>query len=103
MASGRKTSLSVALTSDCQQELRSWQRSTTISVGLARRGRIILLLSSGVSVSDVSRTVGMGRPHVYKWARRFILNGIDGLRDKTGRGRKTGGTTPWTASERGRW
>lgn len=94
MASGRKTSLSIALTAECQRELGSWQRSTTISMGLARRGRIILLLSSGASVSEVSRTVGMERPHVYKWARRFIEKGIDGLCDKSGRGRKRGKATP---------
>jgi hypothetical protein len=94
MASGRKTSLSIALTGDCRRELRAWQRSTTIPMGLARRGQIILLLSSGVSVSEVSRTVGMERPHVYKWARRFIQNGIDGLSDKPGRGRGREAETP---------
>ena len=94
MPSGPKTSLSIALTDDCRRELRSWQRSTTISAGLARRARIILLLSSGTSVSDVSRTVGIERPHVYKWARRFIQKGLHGLRDKPGRGRKPAKPTP---------
>ena len=86
MPRGRRTSLVITLSREDLLELRSWQRSTTIPAGLARRGRIILLLSSGASVSDVSRTVGIQRPHVYKWAHRFIEHGIGGLRDKSGRG-----------------
>ena len=88
MAQGRKTKLVICLTAEGQRELESWQRSTTIPVGLARRGRIILLLSAGAPVSRVARTVGIQRPHVYKWARRFLEQGIEGLRDKLGRGRK---------------
>ena len=88
MPSGRRTGLVVSPSVEVQRQLESWQRSTTIPSGLARRGRIILLLSSGVSVSEVSRRVGMERCHVYKWARRFIHRGIDGLCDSPGRGRR---------------
>ena len=80
------------MTAASLRELKSWQRSTTISVGLARRGQIILMLSNGDSVSEVSRTVGIERPHVYKWARRLIVRGIQGLVDKRGRGRKKAAT-----------
>ncbi len=88
MVQGRKTSLSIALSPDQQVELESWQRSTTVSAGLARRARIILMLSQGVSCSAISRTVDIERPHIYKWAHRFLHNGIQGLSDKPGRGRK---------------
>ena len=88
MSSGRKTGLVVSPSLEVQRQLESWQRSTTIPSGLARRARVILLLSSGVSVSEVSRRVGIERCHVYKWARRFIQQGIDGLHDSPGRGRK---------------
>ena len=40
MARGRKTSLTIRLTPAERQTLLAWQRSTTISAGLARRGRI---------------------------------------------------------------
>ena len=50
--------------------------------GSSPTGQIILMLSNGDSVSEVSRTVGIERPHVYKWARRFIVRGIQGLVDK---------------------
>ena len=67
--------------------LESWQRSTTIQAGLARRGRIILLLSEGASISHISRTVGIRRRFIYKWVVRFQSLGVPGLSDKPGRGR----------------
>jgi len=88
MVQGRKTSLSIALSPEQQCELESWQRSTTVSAGRARRARIILMLAQGVSCSAISRTVDIERPHIYKWANRFLRDGIHGLSDKPGRGRK---------------
>ncbi|MFC1525188.1 helix-turn-helix domain-containing protein [Candidatus Latescibacterota bacterium] len=82
MPQGRRTRLRVPLTREIREELESWQRSTTIPAGLARRGRAILLLVDGVSVSDVSRLVGMERRHVYKWARRFLAFRVAGLHDR---------------------
>src|SRR5262249_14123838 len=45
MPRGRKTALTIQLTRRERQTLMAWQRSTTIPAGLARRGRIILLLA----------------------------------------------------------
>lgn len=88
MARGRKTSLTVTLTAEERDELEFWQRCTTLPVGLVRRGRIILLRADGVSISDISRTVGMARRFVAKWIKCFLAEGMDGLADKPGRGRK---------------
>lgn len=88
MARGRKTSLAVTLTAEERNELESWQRSTTMRVGLVRRGKVVLLRADGVSISDISRTVHMARQYVRKWIKRFLVAGIDGLADKPGRGRK---------------
>ncbi len=84
---GRKTQLRVALTPGDRTILESWQHSTTIDSGLARRGRIILLMSEGASISDISRTVGIRRRFIYKWVERFQTLGVPGLSDKTRRGR----------------
>ena len=54
MASGRKTSLTIDLTPEERQTLLAWQRSTTISAGRARRGRIILLVADGVPISLIA-------------------------------------------------
>jgi hypothetical protein len=87
MPRGRKTSFTIHLTPAQRQTLLAWQRSTTISAGLARRGRIILLLADGVTITDIAAAVGMSRRHIYKWVQRFLLQGLDGLQDKPGRGR----------------
>ena len=86
MSRGRKTSLTIRLTPAQRQALLTWQRATTISVGLARRGRIILLMADGMPISDVAVTVGISRRFVYKWVQRFLAEGVEGLADKPGRG-----------------
>jgi transposase len=86
MPRGRKTSFTIHLTPAQRQTLLAWQRSTTISAGLARRGRIILLLADGVTITDIAAAVGMSRRHSYKWVQRFLQQGLEGLQDKPGRG-----------------
>ena len=86
MARGRKTSLTIRLTPAERQTLLAWQRATTISAGRARRGRIILLVADGVTITDIAATVGISRRFVYKWVQRFLLAGMEGLADKLGRG-----------------
>jgi len=66
----------------------AWQRSTTIPAGRARRGRIILLVADGVPISHIADTVGISRRFVYKWAKRFLQYGVEGLADKPGRGHR---------------
>ena len=87
MAQGRRTSVVVELTPEDRRTLESWQRSTTIMAGPARRGRIVLMLADGSSVTDIARAVGMRRRFIYKWAQRFTDQGVPGLNDKPGRGR----------------
>ena len=88
MPRGRKTALTIRLTSAERRLLLAWQRSTTIPAGRARRGRIILLVADGMSITDIAATVGISRRFVYKWVQRFLAHGIAGLSDKPGRGAK---------------
>ena len=88
MPRGRKTSFTIHLTPAQRQTLLAWQRSTTISAGLARRGRMILLLADGVTITDIAAAVGMSRRHIYKWVQRFVQQGLEGLHDKPGRGHR---------------
>jgi len=88
MGQGRTTSLGIRLTPAERRTLLAWQRSTTtISAGRARRGRIIVLVAQGMSISAVAATVGISRRFVYKWVQRFLDQGLAGLADKPGRGR----------------
>ena len=97
MVRGRKTSLSIQLTPAEHQTLLAWQRSTTIAAGQARRGRIILLMADGVPISDIAATVGISRRFVYKWVRRFLEHGVEGLTDKSGRGSRLRGPSTMCA------
>ena len=84
MARGRKTSVSLRLTPADRQTLLSWQRSSTIPAGRARRGRIIVQLADGVPIAHIAATVGISRRFVYKWVQRFMQDGVEGLADKPG-------------------
>jgi len=82
MPRGRTTSFIIRLTPAQRQTLMGWQRATAIPAGLARRGRIILLLADGMTITDIAATVGMSRRHVYKWVRRFVQHGLEGLQSQ---------------------
>ena len=102
MTRGRKTSLTIRLTPAERQTLRAWQRSTTIPAGRARRGRIILLLADGRTISTIAATVGISRRFVYKWVQRFLEEGVEGLADKPGRGSRHRSSPPVLPEEYGR-
>jgi transposase len=65
-----------------------WQRSSTLPAGLARRGRLILLLSEGRSVKEAAYIAGLAPNNARKWVRRFLQQGVAGLDDQPGRGRR---------------
>jgi hypothetical protein len=101
MARGRKTSLTITLTPAERRTLLAWQRATTVSAGLARRGRMILLVADGVTITDIAAMVGISRRFVYKWAQRFLAQGVEGLANKPGRGRVPRQATPAGAARHG--
>ena len=90
MPRGRKTSLLIRLTPAERLTLLTWQRSTTIPAGLARRARLLLLLADGVTITEAAATVGLSRRHTYKWIQRFRQEGVEGLVDRPGRGQRPG-------------
>src|SRR5947209_12110968 len=85
---GRKSSLTITLTPDARGELERWQRAPTCHGGLARRGRVLLLLERGETLKQAARLGGMSVRHVRKWAERFRAQGLAGLHDKPRPGRK---------------
>jgi transposase len=52
------------------------------------RARIILLRAQGVKVEEVARQLGVSVTCVSKWSSRFEAQGLEGLKDAPGRGRK---------------
>ncbi len=85
---GRKTSLHVVLTAQERDQLERRLRCTTTSLGLARRSRAILGVADGLPLVEVARLVDLTEKHVRKWVQRFLKDRLDGLRDRSGRGRK---------------
>ena len=90
MPRGRRTSFTIRLTPAERLTLLAWLRATTIRAGQARRARLLLLLADGMTITDAAATVGLSRRHTYKWIRRFVQEGLEGLADKPGRGRRRG-------------
>jgi CRP-like cAMP-binding protein len=88
MARGRTTSLTIRLTPAERLTLLAWQRAPSIPAGLARRARMLLLLADGMTITDIAATVGLSRRHVYKWIRRFVQEGFEGLHEKPGPGQR---------------
>ena len=67
--------------------LTSWTRSSSLRAGLAQRARIVLLAADGVGTNEIVRRVGLSKPAVIGWKRRYAAEGIDGLDDRPKSGR----------------
>jgi len=78
MAHGRLTSLTIRLAPAERLMLLPWQRATTISAGVARRARIVVLLADGMTITDIATMVGRRRRHVSTWVQRFLHEGLQG-------------------------
>jgi transposase len=71
-----------------RRELQRVANASTSTTREARRARIILLRADGHSQAEVATKVGVNRPVVVQWERRFRRQGLSGLREAKGRGRK---------------
>lgn len=85
---GRKLSFHIALSEEERAELNRRCRMTTVSVGDWKRARAILLLDAKNTEKETAERCGLGVRIVRKWARRYLEEGLAGLRDRPGRGRK---------------
>jgi hypothetical protein len=77
----------VDLTHGDREELLSWTRSPSLKAGLAQRARVVLLAADGVGTGEIVRRVGLSKPAVIGWKRRFAAEGIAGLDDRPKSGR----------------
>src|SRR5512142_1179986 len=62
--------------------LQSWLRSPSIRGGLAQRARIVLLAADGVGTNEICRRLGVTRPTVSAWKKRYLAEGVGGLDDR---------------------
>ncbi len=71
-----------------RQELLRLVRASSSSQRDVRRARIVLLRAEGKTQEETAREVGVNRPVVGLWEQRFRGQGLAGLKDAKGRGRK---------------
>ena len=65
-----------------REVLESWLRAPSLRAGLVQRARIVLLAADGVAVKDIVERVGVSKPTVIGWKKRYASEGIGGLEDR---------------------
>jgi transposase len=69
--------------------LERWVRAHGTPQSIATRARVVLMAADGESNSAIARALGISRPTVIMWRRRFAEGGSQALSEvKEGRGRK---------------
>lgn len=77
----------VGMADEDRAELQRWMRSPSLPAGLAQRARIVLLADEGVGTNEIARRVGVSKPTVIAWKKRYASEGIAGLDDRAKSGR----------------
>ncbi len=82
-------SLTVAMEMPAEDraELTRWTRTPSLRAGLAQRARIVLLTDEGVGTNEIVERVGVSKPMVIAWKKRYAAEGIVGLDDRPKAGR----------------
>jgi transposase len=70
------------LTAAARAELESLASRRKTGQALALRSRIVLGCASGLQNKEVAAQLGVDPVTVSKWRRRFLADGVDGLRDE---------------------
>jgi transposase len=68
-------------------ELGRWLRAPSLRAGLVQRARIVLLAADGVGTKEIVERVGVSKPTVIAWKKRYLAEGIAGLADRPKPGR----------------
>lgn len=82
------TTAVLELTPEERLQLERMVRRKTGSQRDGLRARIVLRRAAGAREMDVARALGVSLTTVSTWSRRFELQGLEGLKDRPGRGRK---------------
>jgi len=74
--------VAVTLSDETRAELEAMTRSRSLPNSLIRRVEIVLLAAGGRTDSEISESLGVSRPTVVMWRRRFAAEGLAGLYDE---------------------
>jgi transposase len=76
------------ITPDDRAVLRGWSSATQAPAALVQRARILLLAAEGVANTEIAERLGVSRPTVIAWRKRYASEGLSrGLADRHRRGR----------------
>jgi hypothetical protein len=68
--------------------LRRWSSATQIPAVVVQRAKILLLAAKGVANTEIADRLGISRPTVIAWRKRYTHEGLaHGLADRPRRGR----------------
>jgi transposase len=76
----------IHLTADETQKLTRLARSSTTSVRLARRARIVLLAADGLDNEEIAARIDVGRVQVGRWRARYAQGGLAAIERDLPRG-----------------
>ena len=68
--------------------IRQLVRSRTVPAGIFQRALIVQWSSEGLTPTEIAHRLPMKWDNVVKWIRRFNQQGLSGLQERPGRGRK---------------
>src|SRR5512135_1886809 len=65
-----------------REVLETWLRAPSMPAGMVARARIVVLAADGVGTNEICRRVGVTRPTVGAWQRRYAVESLGGLEDR---------------------
>jgi len=71
-----------------REQLESWSRSRRAEKRLVERAAIVLRRAAGEKSVKIAQELGLETDSITRWVKRFNESGLDGLKDREGRGRK---------------
>jgi len=80
--------VAVRMAAEDRAELTRWTRTPSMRAGLVQRARIVLLADEGVATNEIVERVGVSKPTVIAWKKRYAAEGIAGLDDRPKSGRR---------------
>jgi putative transposase len=93
-----RKSVKFELTAEQESTLKMWVGSHRTQQRYSRRAYVVLLSAQGLTLEQISERSGLNRTNCLKWRKRFVAEGLDGLRDKPRKGRPLS-ITPWQRAQ----
>ena len=75
MMGGGRPRKPIVLSGQVREELNSLSSSRTLSHGLVRRAKIVLMSAEGLSNRVIAQKVGLSQQSVITWRNRFLQQG----------------------------